>query len=378
MTAMRVSAVNVFVVPAGWREFVLIQVVTEDGARGVGEATMAGQTRPVVAALLQLSEDLVGRDARAITAHVDRWLGAYWRGGPILPTAIGGLEIALWDLFGQALGVPIYQLLGGACLEAVPVYANSWFERGPDQRDAVEPADLASAAARVRDAGYLALKLYPLGYASSSRPISNSDLVRGVERVAAVREAIGPGIDLMLDLQGMLTATQAIWFANRCITFHPCWLEEPLPPDDLDGVARVAWQSRIPIALGERLYSLEAFAQVLARHGCAIAQPDPLHVGGLIAFRRVAALAGAAHVAVAPHNSNGPVALAACVHLAAALPEVVTVEYPLDRVVPWRDDLVDMPYTPVEGVIQLPRRPGLGLRLTDDVVQRYAVNTVRA
>jgi galactonate dehydratase len=375
---MKVSQISVFVVPAGWREFVLIQVSTEDGLRGCGESTMAGQTKPVVAALLQLAEDLVGRDARQINAHVARWFGSYWRGGPILPTAIAGLEIALWDICAQAVGVPVYQTLGGACRDAIPVYANGWFERGPAQNDAFEPEELAAAAARVRDAGHNALKLYPLGYASPGRWISSADLTRGIDRVFAVREAVGPGIDIMLDVHGMLTPPQAMWFAERCAPARPFWLEEPVPPDDLEGAVFLGSRSPIPIALGERLYSPTEFLPVFARRGCAIAQPDPLHVGGLLLFTRIAALASASHVGVAPHNSNGPIGLAACVHLAAALPQVLTVEYPLDLAVPWRNELVDTPYVAAGGAIALPSRPGLGLHLNDRVTQRHHAGTVRA
>jgi galactonate dehydratase len=375
---MRVSQVSVFVVPAGWREFVIVQVSTEEGLRGSGESTMAGQTKPVVAALLQLAEDLVGRDARQINAHVDRWFGSYWRGGPILATAIAGLEIALWDICAQAVGVPVYQMLGGACRDAIPVYANSWFERGPAQNDALEPEELAAAATRVRDAGYGALKLYPFGYASPGRRISSADLARGIDRVVAVREAVGPGVDVMLDIHGMLTPAQAMWFAERSAPARPFWLEEPVPPEDLEGAVLLASRSRIPIALGERLYSPTAFLPVFIRRGCAIAQPDPLHVGGLLSFVRIAALASASHVGVAPHNSNGPIGLAACVHLAVTLPEVLTVEYPLDLAAPWRNDLVDTPYIAAEGAIALPSRPGLGLHLNDRVMQRHHAGTVKA
>jgi galactonate dehydratase len=271
----------------------------------------------------------------------------------------------------------VCQLLGGTCRAGIPVYANGWFERGPGHDDVLAPQDLAPLAARTREQGFRALKFYPLGYASPARRVSTDDFARGLERVASVREAVGPETDVMLDVHGMLTATEALSFAHSCEPFRPFWLEEPVPPEDLDGAVQVAGASRVPIAMGERLYTPSAFLPLLMRRGCAIAQPDPLHVGGLSMFTRIVALAGACGIQVAPHNSNGPIALAACVHLAAALPEVMTVEYPLDLNTPWRNDLVDVQYTAVAGTIPLPSRPGLGLHLNQDIVQRHLVATIR-
>jgi galactonate dehydratase len=295
----------------------------------------------------------------------------------VLTTAVAGLEIALWDLCGQVLGVPVYRLLGGACRAGIPVYANGWFERGPGLDDALAPGDLAPLAVRAREQGFGALKFYPLGYASPGRRMTTSDFAQGIERVTSVREAVGPDVDIMLDVHGMLTPTEALWFADRCEQFQPFWLEEPVPPEDLEGAVLVAGSSRVRIAMGERLYSPTAFLPLLGRRGCAIAQPDPLHVGGLSMFTRISALAAASQIRVAPHNSNGPVALAACVHLAAALPEILTVEYPLDPNAPLRNDLAEFQYMAAGGMIPLPSRPGLGLHLNEDLLQRHLVERVR-
>ncbi len=373
---MRVSSVDVYSVPARWRQFVFVQVRTGDGLCGTGEATMAGQADPVIAALLRLAQELMDRDPRQIVRHVHRWLaGTYWRGGPVLPTAVGGIELALWDLCGQRLNVPVYQLFGGATRDRIPVYANGWFE-GPGREDASSPELLRDLAIQVRAQGFAALKLYPLGYAEPGRRVGSETFAGGVQRIAAVREAVGTGMHMMLDLHGQLTPSLALEFADRCAAYEPYWLEEPVSPDDLDGAAYVCRRSRIRVALGERLFTPAAFREAFARSACAIAQPDPLHVGGLFTFSQIAALAGAFHLPLAPHNSNGPVALAACVHLAAALPDVQVVEYPLDLGMPGRNDLVDQPFVAAGGSLALPSLPGLGLHLNHDAVDRFRVGAV--
>lgn len=374
---MRVSRVDVYAVPARWRQFVFVEVRTDDGLCGTGEATMAGQAAPVIAAVLQMAQDLVGQDSRQIARHAHRWLaGTYWRGGSVLTTAASGLEIALWDLCGQRAGLPVHQFFGGAVRDAIPVYANGWFQQGPDQDDASAPELLHALAARVGAQGFTALKLYPLGYAEPGRRVGADAFGDGVRRLAAVREAVGPGARIMLDLHGMLLPAEAVAFAERCEPYRPDWIEEPVAPEDLDGAAFVRQRTRIAIALGERLFAPLAFGDAFARGACTVAQPDPLHVGGLRAFGQIAALAGAAHVRVAPHNSNGPVALAACAHLAAALPEVDIVEYTLDLGTPLRNELVDYPFVAEGGALRTPSRPGLGLRLNAALVDQFRAGAV--
>lgn len=358
---MRVTGVETFLCAADWRNFLFVRVETDAGIHGWGEATLEGKEQTVAAAIGELARYLVGQDAAQIERHWHRMYETpFWRGGPVLGSAISGLDQALWDIKGKVLGVPVYELLGGAAHDRIRYYANGWFH------GATTIDDFAASARAAVARGATALKWDPFGAASLF--ITTEEIHAAVDCVAAVREAVGPTVDLLIEVHGRLSPANAIRVARQLERYDPFFYEEPVPPENMAELAVVARATSIPIASGERAFTKHDFRLMFEQQAVAYCQPDPCHAGGITEMKKIAAMAEAYHIGFAPHNPNGPVATRVCQHLAAACPNFTILEW-LPQDVPWRDAAMGGPLEVSGGTMPLPEGPGLGIELDVDVLR---------
>jgi galactonate dehydratase len=360
---MKIERLKVFCANASRTNFVFVKLYTDQGIDGVGEATLEWRTKTIIAALEELERFLVGKDPFA-TEHLIETMhrDSYWRTGAVFRSALGGVEAALLDIKGKALGVPVYELLGGKQRDRVRCYANHWFF------GAQTPQDHADKAKRAVAMGYKALKWDPFGTASLE--MDRAERRRTIEIVEAVRAAVGPDVDLMLDAHGRLNVPTAIAMARALAPFDLRWIEEPVPPESIDALADVRLNSPVPIAAGERYFEPERFAELIAKRAADVLQPDVCHLGGMLETKKVAGMAHARFLPVAPHNPTGPVMNAMTLHLAAAIPnfsifETVSID------VPWRTELVRETLRFEDGDILVPDAPGLGVELDEAACAHY-------
>ncbi len=364
MDAQKITGIETLLVDAGQREWLLVRVSTDAGIDGVGEATLEGKCETVAAAIHELGRLLVGQDARRIRFITEHLYRAFWKGGPVLGSAISGVEIALWDIVGKALGVPIYQLLGGAVRDRLRAYTHPLGDT---------PEQLAADGCALVAQGWNALKLgtYVVGWKGGVLPRNWLDGV--VAAVAALREAVGPQVDLLFDCHGRLTPTEAVLLARELEPYKLYWYEEPVPPECPQDLAWVASRVNIPVATGERSFFKSGFRPILEQGGVAFLQPDVCHAGGILEVFEIGAMAAAQRVYMAPHNPVGPVATAAALQVSAALPNFVIQEVAqhADLSAPWRDDLVKHGITLHDGYFDLPTRPGLGIEIDWEVAAAH-------
>ena len=360
---MKITAQKVFVANVTRTNFVFVKLTTDEGIEGVGEATLEWKTKAVVAALEELERVLVGRDPFAVDAIVEQLhRDSYWRTGAVFRTALGAIEAALLDIKGKALGVPVFELLGGKFRDRVACYANHWFF------GAHSPEEYAAKARAAVAMGYQALKWDPFDVADLE--MDRVQRRQTIAIVEAVRDAVGPDIDLMLDVHGRLNVPTAIAMCRALAPYDLRWIEEPTPPESIDALADVRAHSPVPIAAGERWFEPGRFIEALAKKAVDVLQPDVSHAGGLGETKRVAHLAHSHLIPVAPHNPVGPVMNAMTLHLSVAIPnfsvfETVSID------VPWRKELVRETLQFENGAILAPTAPGLGVELIEEACARY-------
>ncbi|MBV9813896.1 MAG: mandelate racemase/muconate lactonizing enzyme family protein [Acetobacteraceae bacterium] len=360
---MKITGYRTFLVDAHRANYIFFKLYTDAGVEGLGEATVEWNEKAVVAALEEVGEFLIGKDAFATdclmqTAHRN----SYWRTGVVLRSALSGAEAALLDIKGKALGVPVYELVGGKHRDTVACYGNGWFA------GAKTAQEFARKAAEAVKMGFRGLKWDPFGsaYLEMDRPARN----RAIEIVEAVRAAVGPDIDLMIEVHGRLNVPTAIAMARALARFDPRWFEEPVPPESIDALADVRAASPIPIASGERYFEPERFLEIITKRAVDILQPDVGHVGGIMEAQRIAAMAHARFLPVAPHNPTGPVVNAMTLQLAATIPNFCILET-ISVDVPWRREIVRENLTFTNGEITIPNAPGLGLELDEEACLRH-------
>ncbi len=329
---MKITGQKVFVANIQRTNLVFLKVYTDDGIDGVGEATLEWKTETVVAALNELARVVVGRNPFQ-TEHIIEVLhrDSYWRTGAVFRSALGALEAALLDIKGKALGVPVYELLGGKQRDKVKCYANHWFF------GAVTPPEFHVKAKAAVAMGYRALKWDP--FEATYLEMDRAQRHRTVANVEAVRDAVGPDVDLMLDVHGRLNVPTSIAMCRELARFDLAWIEEPTPPESIDALAEVRAKSPVPIAAGERLFEPERFLELINKNAADILQPDVCHLGGMLETKKVAGLAHMRFLPVAPHNPTGPVMNAMTLHLAAAIPNFMIFET-VSMDAPWRKELV--------------------------------------
>ncbi len=352
-------------VGGGISDWLLVTLTTEAGVIGVGDATLEGQTDAVEAIVGSLCERLLGWSAFGIADFVATVLDTtFWRGGPVLMSAIGGVEIAMWDVVGKLLDQPIHRLLGGSCRSSIRAYANGWY------RSIDRPQQFAEEAQAVVADGYTALKLDPLG--KTWREFTPAGFRNAVEIVAAIREAVGDDVDILLDLHGRLSPPAAAAFVKALDPLAPYWVEEPVPPEQLHRIEEVFRDSSIRAALGERFYTRSACAEFLKAHRVDVIQSDLGHAGGLLEGMRTASVVDAFGASIAPHTGNSPVITAASLHLAGCAPNGLIQEMFEDYDHPtMRSKLFDGLPALHDGEIPIPKRPGLGIDFDERAWRDY-------
>lgn len=360
---MKITDIKTFICHAYRTNWVFVKVLTDDGIHGVGEATLEYRELTVQQAIHELARNLLGKNPHNIEAFWhNAYRDAYWRGGPVLMSALSGVEMALWDIKGKALGVPVYQLMGGKVRDAVPCYANGWFV------GARTPAEFAQKAKAAVTAGFQGLKWDPFGKAWLN--ISKPELRAAMDCIQAVTEAVGKDVDILIEGHGRFNVPTAVRIGQQLENFNVTWFEEPVPPDDMEGLLDVKRRVRVPLAGGERLYSRWDYREYLHKRCVDFIQPDVSHCGGISELKKIAAMAECAYMAVCPHNPSGPVANAATLQLAACIPNFFLLET-MATDVSYRHEITNENVTFANGVMTIPDAPGLGLELNEDAIARH-------
>ena len=362
---MKISKVTPMVLGTEWRNLTIVKVETDEGLVGVGECRALNRTDGVLGYLSEAAPRyILGEDPFNVEALVARMFREdFGRAGEITQTVTALLEVACWDIIGKALDQPVYRLLGGAVRHQIKGYANGWYtgERTPDEFHA--------AAKRVLDKGYRALKFDPFGAGFYEMERAEKNYV--ISLVEAVRDAVGPDVEILIEMHGRFNPVTAVEFARELAPFKPSWLEEPVPPENIaaqkkaaDAIAPLG----IPVATGERLHTMYEYRELFELQACDIIQPDITHFGGILNTKKLAAWAEAYYMLIAPHNVGGPISTAAALHLAACTPNFKIQEHFNDfaeayvkKAAPGNPEIKD-------GYFALPSGPGLGVTLDEDVV----------
>lgn len=357
---MKITKINTYLVRPRW---CFVEVETDEGLTGWGEAVIEGKASTVKACVEEMAEYLTGQEPRRIE---DIWTllyrAAFYRGGPILMSAISGIDQALWDIKGKYYNAPVYELLGGACHDKMKVY--SWI--GGDR-----PSDVAAAAKERKEAGFSAIKMNAteeLAYIDSYDKI---DAV--LERVASIRESVGKYFGIAIDFHGRVHRPMAKILAKKLEEFDPMFIEEPVLCDNMEAFAEIAAACNIPIATGERLFSKWDFKRLFACGGVDIIQPDLSHAGGITEVKKIAAMAEAHDIALAPHCPLGPIALASCLQVDAICHNAVIQEQSMGIHYNVGKSVLDYILNPedfcfMDGCVNFPVKPGLGVEINKELV----------
>lgn len=360
---MQITKIDTFLVNLGHRNIPFVKVHTDEGLYGIGEAYSCGPDRATVEVIHDFEAWLIGRDPRDIEGlwHL-MYAGSRFPGGLVVNAAISGIEHALWDIAGKAANLPVYRLLGGKCRHKIRVYQSP---RGNT------PQELADhAVALIENYGYTALKLGPLPPGYQTMPW-NAAVREAEARVEAVRLAVGEDVDIGLDPHARIfEPVRALELCQALKPYNPFFIEEPLRPENYEALAKLSQHTDVPLATGEMLYTRYEFRDLISLQAVDIIQPDICLTGGLWEMKKIAAMAEASYISVAPHNPCGPVATAVNVHFAASTQNFLVLEYHPDDESP-RRDLVDEPMKLTDGYLELPERPGLGLDLNEEALGRY-------
>lgn len=360
---MKVTQIKTFICHAYRTNWVFVKVITDSGLYGVGEATLEYREPTVVQAIKELERYLVGKDPHNIEAFWhDAFRDAYWRGGVVLMSALAGVEMALWDIKGKALGVPVYQLLGGKVRDSVKCYANAWFA------GAKKPEEFAQKAKIAVKNGFSGLKWDPFG--KEYLNIDPKHLNEALDCIAAVKDAVGDQVHLIIEGHGRFNVPTAVRIGNALEKFGILWFEEPIPPDDKKGIAWVRSKIATPVSGGERLYSRFEYADYLRMECADFWQPDVSHAGGIMEVRKIAAMAESHYIPVCPHNPSGPVANAATLQLAACIPNFYLLET-MANDIPWRADVSTEKVKFENSEMFIPDLPGLGIDINEEEIAKH-------
>ena len=362
---MKIVDVKSYVLGTAWRNLSFVRVITDEGLEGVGEVRMVNHTDALSGYLAEaVPRYVIGHDPANVEDLVQRmYRNDFARAGEIAMSAIAVIEIACWDIVGQALGKPLYQLLGGAVRDRIKAYANGWYtvERTPNE--------FHQAAKRVIEKGYRALKLDPFG--AGFYELDRAEKSKAVALVEAVRDAVGPDSEILVEMHGRFNPATAVEIARELEPFKPSWIEEPVPPENLAALKKVAEKVSIPVATGERLHTRYAYRTLFELQAADIIQPDITQFGGLLETKKLAAWAEIYYVLVAPHNVGGPVSTAAALHFAASTPNFKIQEHFNDFTESWVKTAAPGNPEVVDGYFALPQGPGLGVKLNLDIVREH-------
>jgi len=364
---MYITDYELFEVPPRW---LFLKLTTSDGTVGWGEPIVEGRSHTVVAAVEELLDNyLLGEDPTRIEDHWQAmYRGGFYRGGPVLMSAIAGVDQALWDLKGKQFGAPVHELLGGPARNRIRVY--QWI--GGDR-----PADVGEAASEKVDAGFSALKM---NATAELRPIDTPATVNdAVDRIAAVRESVGDGVDIGVDFHGRVSKPMVRRLAAALEPYDPMFIEEPVLPEHNDSLSGIRQSTTIPIATGERMYSRWDFKEVLEADAVDLIQPDVSHAGGITEMKKIASMAEAYDVSIAPHCPLGPIALASCIQVDACTPNALIQEQSLDIHYNETSDVLDYLADPAvfeyrDGFVDIPGGDGLGIEIDEEHVREQHGN----
>ncbi len=362
---MKIVDVKSHALGTAWRNLTFVRVITDEGLEGVGEVRMLNHTDALSGYLKEaVPNHVLGHNPMNIEDLVHRmYRNDYARADEIVMSGIATIEIACWDIMGQALGQPVYKLLGGAVREKIKVYANGWYtvERTPQEFHA--------AATKAIGKGYRALKLDPFG--SGFYELDRTEKMRSIALVEAVRDAVGPDVEIMVEMHGRFNPATAIELAHELEAFKPSWIEEPVPPENLAALKKASEKISLPVATGERLHTRYDYRQLFELQAADIIQPDITHFGGLLETKKLAAWAEAYYLLVAPHNVGGPVSTAAALHFAASTPNFKILEHFNDFAEDWVKQAAPGNPEVQDGYFALPQGPGLGVKLDEEVIREH-------
>ena len=361
---MKITQVEVFMTGASWRNFLFVKIQTDSGLVGWGDGTLGWKESAVRELILDFGKRyVVGQNPFDIE---DLWFKLYQvehNTGPVMFAAMAGIETALWDIVGKCCGQPVYNLVGGKIRQKVQVYANGWYHRRDDL------AELADRAREVVARGYRALKFDPFG--PGGREISRDDLRAAAKQVETVRKAVGESVDILLEFHGRFSPIMALEAARAMVPYSPTWCEEPIPAHNNESMAQVVQASPLRVATGEHTYSRFGFLDLLRSKAAHVIQPDLVYSGGFLETKKIAALAEAHYVSVAPHNCDGPLKTMISVHLCANIPNFMILETFEDYDVPWRHDLTPNAPRVQAGCYDVPTGPGWGVEVNEAALRAH-------
>jgi galactonate dehydratase len=364
---MKITSLTPMVLGTPWRNLVFLKLETDEGLVGVSEARSVAHTEAVLGYLQGASKRFVlGSDPFAIESLVYRMsMEDFARVGDIAGMGIALVEMACWDIMGKALNLPVYKLLGGAVRDKIKAYANGWYtvERTPEAFHA--------AAKKVVERGYTALKVDPFG--AGFYELEPAEKIRSISLIEAIRDSVGPDMEIMIEMHGRFSPASAIELSRELETFKPAWVEEPVPPDNAEMMAKAAAKINVPVATGERLHTRQDVRRLLELGCVDVLQTDITESCGLLEGKKIAAMADTYYVTFAPHNVGGPLSTAACLHLAACTTNFKIQEHFNDFADSWVKQAATGPGYPEvkDGYFALPSGPGLGVTLNEDFIREH-------
>jgi galactonate dehydratase len=363
---MKITDVKTYIVGNKWKNWLFTKVETDEGIYGIGEATLNGFAKTVEAAIHELKRFVIGQDPFDVEQHTLRlFREVYSDGGQIHGAALSGIEYACWDIMGKVLNKPVYKLIGGKCHDKLRVYANGWYQ---GER---KPETFYQKAKDVVAKGYTALKFDPFG--AAWRAVERADFALAIECIAAVRESVGPNVDILIEGHNRFSVHTALQFADAMAPYKPTWFEAPVPPQNISSMVSVAGRSPVPIACGEDYYIRDQFAELLKHEVVHIIQLEPQYLG-ITQSKQVCAMVHAHGGVTAPHSAQGPLCSIAAAHLNMATPNFFIHEIFEDFNEDWTREILTNSVTVKDGYIELEDRPGWGTDLNLELIEQHPYN----
>ena len=360
---MKITNVTASHLPGARYSWVFLHIDTDAGIRGLGQVSSGPHSALVAAAASRLGPLLIGEDPSRIEYIWHKLYASFNSLGSVgfVSALISGVDIALWDIRGKSLNLPIYELLGGKFHDRLQLYSNGWFS------GCTTAEEFARAAKRTVDDGHTALKLDPFrrGHAYLSRYAASyppEDDDEAVATVAQIRDAIGDGVEIFIDAHGRFDVKTAVRLANRLAPYHIGWFEEPVPPENWDALRQFRDRSDVPVCVGERLYTRWQFRPVLEQKLAEYIMPDIIRTGGISEMKKIASMAEAFFVPISPHDATGPITLIAGAHTMLTTPNFFRLEIAYSELERYQK-IVDPPFEVANGFMSVSERPGLGHEL---------------
>lgn len=359
---MKISEIKL--IPAD--KYLFLKICTDEGVEGIGEVGVWGYLDAAAAVIEKLKKHLIGEDPMRIE-HIWQYLYRclYFRGSVIM-SALSAIDIALWDIKGKYLGVPVYELLGGKCRDRVRTYAPVF---------SYTAEEMAEGCRKLKKKGFTAARLIIpdlSGPGRLDRPVFYAEKVeQEIEKIRSCREAAGNDFDLCIEVHRSMTVPEAIAFAKGIEAYHPYFLEDPIPPDSPSAMSQIASATSVPITTGERAINIQEMETLIAGHAARYVRPDVCTLGGISAAKKTAVLAEVHYVGIVPHNPLGPVSTAACLQLDACIPNFAIQEFPSFNMDGTENQMLREPLTVEQGHILIPEKPGIGIELAEDIQERF-------